>query len=120
MNHEHHDSHTLIPLSLPTALLPTQVKEWINGRAGKEVHVPPATGKLDTFLVEPFVPHKQEQELYLCIHSVRAGDEFLFYHEGGVDVGDVDAKASRLVVPPGTEPSIEAIKTTLLGQLVTS
>eukprot|EP00967_Tisochrysis_lutea_P104425 scaffold158482_cov35-Tisochrysis_lutea.AAC.7 len=32
---------------------------------------------------------------YICIHSLREHDEMLFYHEGGVDVGDVDSKAVR-------------------------
>ena len=56
------------------------------------------TGILDTFIVEPFVPHKQTDEYYVCINSNREGEEFLFCHEGGVDVGDVDAKADRLQV----------------------
>ena len=28
----------------------------------------------------------------------RDGEEILFYHEGGVDIGDVDSKAARLFV----------------------
>lgn len=56
------------------------------------------TGILDTFIVEPFVPHEQTDEYYVCINSNREGEEFLFCHEGGVDVGDVDAKADRLQV----------------------
>jgi hypothetical protein len=32
----------------------------------------------------------------------RDGEEFLFHHEGGVDVGDVDAKAVRLQVTTPT------------------
>lgn len=60
------------------------------------------TGILDTFIVEPFVPHEQSDEYYVCINSNREGEEFLFCHEGGVDVGDVDAKADRLQVGQGT------------------
>lgn len=56
------------------------------------------TGILDTFIVEPFVPHEQSDEYYVCINSNREGEEFLFCHEGGVDVGDVDEKADRLQV----------------------
>lgn len=56
------------------------------------------TGILDTFIVEPFVAHEQTDEYYVCINSNREGEEFLFCHEGGVDVGDVDAKADRLKV----------------------
>ena len=32
---------------------------------------------------------------------VRYANEVYFYHEGGVDVGDVDAKASRMKIPTG-------------------
>lgn len=55
-------------------------------------------GILDTFIVEAFVPHGQSDEHYVCINSNREGEEFLFCHDGGVDVGDVDAKAERLQV----------------------
>lgn len=48
---------------------------------------------LEYFVVEPFVPHEASDEYYLAIRSGRDGDEILFHHEGGVDVGDVDSKA---------------------------
>lgn len=35
----------------------------------------------------------------MCINSTREGDYVLFTHEGGVDVGDVDAKALKLLIP---------------------
>jgi len=75
-----------------------QAKEWINERRGKEQKVEVVTGVLDHFIVEPFVPHAQEDEYYICIVSKREGDEILFHHEGGVDVGDVDAKAVRTLI----------------------
>jgi ATP citrate (pro-S)-lyase len=56
------------------------------------------TGVLHTFIIEPFVPHPSDTEYYICIQSIREGDEILFTHQGGVDVGDVDAKAKRLLV----------------------
>lgn len=34
----------------------------------------------------------------MCIYATREGDHVLFHHEGGVEVGDVDAKALRLIV----------------------
>lgn len=40
----------------------------------------------------------QEEEFYVCVYAAREGDYVLFYHEGGVDVGDVDAKAQKLLV----------------------
>lgn len=41
----------------------------------------------------------QAEEMYVCIYSHRHGDTILFHHEGGVDIGDVDAKAGKLEVP---------------------
>lgn len=76
-----------------------QAKAWIGERAGKVQQVEHVSGPLDVFLVEPFVPHDQKHEYYINIHSVREGDYILFYHEGGVDVGDVDAKASKILIP---------------------
>lgn len=34
----------------------------------------------------------QEEEAYVCIYSHRYADTILFHHQGGVDIGDVDAK----------------------------
>lgn len=81
-----------------------EAKAWIAERMNKETKVESVTGVLNTFIVEPFVPHKQEDEYYFCILSVRDGEEILFHHEGGVDVGDVDAKAVRVSVPIGSYP----------------
>lgn len=73
-----------------------QCKQWIQERMGKNTKVGQATGKLKHFIIEPFIPHEQLDEAYVCIHSHRNGDTILFYHEGGVDIGDVDSKASSL------------------------
>jgi len=75
-----------------------EVKTWILDRVHKETDVEGVKGPLTHFLIEPFVPHKQEDEYYVCIQSHRYYDELFFYHEGGVDVGDVDAKAERMFV----------------------
>ncbi len=51
------------------------------------------------------------------------GDWILFTHEGGVDVGDVDAKAEKLLIPVDLSqyPSNEVIaKTYVLTRLNTS
>lgn len=76
-----------------------EAKEWVSQRAGQSVQIESVKGVLRRFLVEPFVPHPAETEYYVNIHSVREGDWLLFTHEGGVDVGDVDAKAERILIP---------------------
>ncbi|XP_017797704.1 PREDICTED: ATP-citrate synthase [Habropoda laboriosa] len=80
------------------------VKQWVAERMNKDQQVGKTTGKLRTFIIEPFVPHKQEEEAYVCIYSHRKADTILFHHEGGVDIGDVDAKALKLEVAVGEEP----------------
>lgn len=70
---------------------------------------------MKTFLVEPFVPHPSNTEYYININSVRDGDNILFTHEGGVEVGDVDAKALRLLIKVNDPfPTVKTIKDTLL------
>ena len=89
-------------------------KNWILERLGKEVQVEKAKGKLKHFLIEPFLPHSDSDEMYVCIYSGRHSDSILFHHQGGVDIGDVDAKAVKLEVPVGTSPSLESIERSLL------
>src|SRR5437762_12326945 len=75
---------------------------------------------LTNFLVEPFMPHPQETDYYININSIREGDNILFYHEGGVNVGNVDAKASRLLIAPSQEfPSFSTVKEQLLSKVPT-
>lgn len=46
---------------------------------------------------------------------MREGDNILFTHEGGIDIGDVDAKALKLLIKVDEAfPSAETIKTSLL------
>ncbi|XP_055541492.1 ATP-citrate synthase isoform X2 [Wyeomyia smithii] len=95
----------------------TQVKQWVNERMGKDQKVGSATGKLRNFIIEPFVPHKDNEEAYVCIYSHRTADTILFYHQGGVDIGDVDAKALKLDVPVGQDVSLADIEKTLLTEV---
>ncbi|KAF9976492.1 citrate synthase [Actinomortierella ambigua] len=92
-----------------------QAREWIVQHAGKEVLVDNVAGILKTFLVEPFIPHPSNTEYYICINSDRFGDNILFTHEGGIDIGDVDAKAVRLQVKVRDSfPTGESIRAALL------
>lgn len=50
----------------------------------------------------------------MCIYASREGDHVLFHHEGGVDVGDVDAKAKKLLVGVDEKISEESVKKELL------
>jgi ATP citrate (pro-S)-lyase len=44
-----------------------EVVEWIKERMNKERQVEVVSGILDTFIVEPFVPHAQSDEYYICL-----------------------------------------------------
>uniref|UniRef100_A0AAQ4QE34 ATP-citrate synthase n=1 Tax=Gasterosteus aculeatus aculeatus TaxID=481459 RepID=A0AAQ4QE34_GASAC len=90
------------------------VREWLKSRLMRETMVGKAKGVLKNFLIEPFVPHKQEEEFYLCVYAAREGDYVLFHHEGGVDVGDVDAKAQKLLVAVDEKISEDSVKKELL------
>lgn len=93
------------------------VKKWVDERMGKDQKVGNATGKLRNFIIEPFVPHKDNEEAYVCIYSHRTADTILFYHQGGVDIGDVDAKALKLDVPVGQDVTAESIEKVLLTEV---
>ena len=94
-----------------------EAKAWILERTGKEQQVEKVAGILDTFIIEPFVPHAQEDEYYICIQSHRDCDELLFTHEGGVDIGDVDAKATRLRIDLDEVATPESMTEALLGDV---
>lgn len=96
------------------------VQKWVADRMNKDQKVEQATGKLRNFIIEPFVPHKDEEETYVCIYSHRKADTILFYHQGGVDVGDVDSKAVKLDVPVGETVDENAILKQLLGQVTSA
>jgi ATP citrate (pro-S)-lyase len=95
----------------------SEVIEWIKERMNKDTKVEVVSGILDHFIVEPFVPHAQSDEYYICIQSFRETDEILFYHEGGVDVGDVDAKGVRLTIPLDAEPTVDMVIQSILVQV---
>ncbi|XP_069111332.1 ATP-citrate synthase-like isoform X1 [Argopecten irradians] len=89
-------------------------KEWLSHKLGKDFQIGAARGKLRNFVIEPFITHTQDEEFYVCIYSHRHADSILFHHEGGVDIGDVDAKAVKLEVPVGEALTTEAVTSTLL------
>lgn len=94
-----------------------EAQRWISERMNKEITVGNVTGVLDHFIVEPFIPHVEEDEYYVAITSVREGDNILFYHQGGINVGDVDAKAEKMLVLAGSIPEADDIEKELLGNV---
>lgn len=80
-------------------------KLFIGESMGKELDVSGVTGTLTTFLIEPFVPHKQEY--YLSIQTVREGDRLSFGACGGIEIEDNWDKVKSTVVPCG-EPEVDS------------
>lgn len=93
------------------------VKKWIYERMAKDIQIGKASGKLRNFIIEPFLPHKQSEESYICIYSHRFGDTILFHDEGGVDIGDVESKALKLDIPIDGQLSETEVKTQLLKNI---
>lgn len=94
-----------------------EVKKWVTERMGKDQKIGNCNGKLRNFIIEPFIPHKDAEEAYVCIYSHRTADTILFYHQGGVDIGDVDAKALKLEVPVGSNTTLTDIEKVLLKEI---
>ncbi|KAG2337731.1 hypothetical protein BDR05DRAFT_1004762 [Suillus weaverae] len=57
------------------------------------------SGPVEHIRNQPFLPHPSDSEYYICITSARHADTLLFTTSGGVDAGDVDAKALKLDIP---------------------
>jgi len=91
-----------------------EAEKWVKQRMNKKVTVQNITGELNHFIVESFIPHKEEDEYYFAIRSVRGGNEILFYHQGGINVGDVDAKSEKFTVPVGSATNANEIEKKLL------
>lgn len=75
-----------------------ELRKWFNEKKGQSIQVGKTTGRLRQFIIEPFCQHESVDEMYLAIFSKRNYDVIMFYEYGGVDVGDIDAKARRHLV----------------------
>nr|AUZ82868.1 ATP citrate lyase [Tigriopus kingsejongensis] len=85
----------------------SEAQQWIQERMNKDQQIGKASGKLRNFIIEPFVAHEQSEEAYVCIYSSRSSDTILFTHEGGVDIGDVDAKALKMEISVDDEMKLD-------------
>ena len=76
-----------------------EVKKWIKERMNKDTKVGKVTGKLTHFLIEPFIPHKEE--FYVAIKSNRLGNSIYFSNHGGVDIESVWDTVSEIQINVG-------------------
>ncbi|MBN1876575.1 MAG: ATPase [Anaerolineae bacterium] len=75
------------------------VQQWINERMDKEVTVGQVTDRLTTFLIEPFVPHQPQDEMFIAIRTERDGDVIYFSLEGGIDIEENWGSVVQISVP---------------------
>eukprot|EP00070_Physeter_catodon_P050343 XP_028357237.1 ATP-citrate synthase-like [Physeter catodon] len=86
----------LVKLNLDWAGVQAELQKLL----GKEIDFEGLRGPLDHFIVEPFFPHDEDNnEYYVAIRTLRTGDEVLFFHKGGVNVGNVESHARRALIP---------------------
>ena len=93
-----------------------EAQGWIKEKMASPFKIGNTQGKLRNFIIEPFVPHTDEEEMYCAIYSTKTGDRVLFYHQGGVDIGDVDAKAAFIDIEIDQLPDKDSISS-LLGEV---
>ena len=72
--------HDLVGLNLSIS----EVEDFIKARMGKHVEIDGCAGAVNTFIIEPFVPH--DQEFYLSITSQRMDNKVSFSEHGGIDI----------------------------------
>jgi ATP-citrate lyase beta-subunit len=63
-----------------------QAWKWISDRMDKTVTVGKTTGGLTHFLIEPFTPHKSDEEIYVAIKAERDHDAIFVSARGGIHV----------------------------------
>ncbi len=86
-------------------------KKFIKEKTGSEVEVGKVKGAITHFIVEPFVPHKDEY--YLSILTGRDGDTISFSTAGGMEVEENWDKMVQVEVPVGDEPELKDIESKL-------
>ena len=74
-------------------------RAWIGERMNKETTVGKVSGKLTHFLVEPFTPHDENEELYVAIRDEREQDIIYFSLKGGIFVEENWDKVVQIPVP---------------------
>lgn len=86
-------------------------KKFIKEKTGSEIEVGKVKGVITHFIVEPFVPHKDEY--YLSVLTGRDGDTISFSTAGGMEVEENWDKMVQVEVPIGTEPELKDIESKL-------
>ncbi|KAL0454602.1 UNVERIFIED_CONTAM: ATP-citrate synthase alpha chain protein 2 [Sesamum latifolium] len=92
----------LVALNLDLA----QVAAFVKERLGVEVEMGGCKAPITTFIVEPFVPHDQEN--YLSIVSERLGCTISFSECGGIEIEENWDKVKTIFLPTEKPMNLEA------------
>lgn len=84
-----------------------EAKRFVRERMNKLVEVGQMKGNVNTFIIEPFMPH--EVEYYLSINSKRLGDSILFCEAGGVEIEENWDLVKEIFVPSSEELSTDVL-----------
>ncbi|MFH1829967.1 MAG: ATP citrate lyase citrate-binding domain-containing protein [Pseudomonadota bacterium] len=82
-----------------------KAKAWISERMNTETTVGKTKGTLTHFLIEPFVPHDENEEWYVAIRSERENDLVYFSVKGGIFVEENWDKVLEIKVPITSDSS---------------
>jgi succinyl-CoA synthetase beta subunit len=92
-----------------------KAKEFIGKHMNKEAEISGIRGTLTHFIIEPFVPHKEEY--YFSISTERDADVILFSSAGGMDVEANWDSVVRMEVPVGQAADAKALEKALDGRI---
>ena len=97
----------LLDTDKPTAI------DFIQNHLGKRITLAKNSGILSHFIIEPFIPHEQHQELYVSINTYRDKDTLLISMNGGVDIEENWKNIITIDLPIGNNDT----KKTITSQL---
>jgi ATP-citrate lyase beta-subunit len=89
--------------------------DWICERMHKTVTVGKTTGELTHFLIEPFTPHRPDEEIYVAIKTEADYDAIFVSAQGGIHVEENWDQVLETRVPVGARAEAAALKLPELG-----
>lgn len=95
--------HDLVGLNLDA----NSAQEFIAARMGKVIDMDGTVGRIDCFIIEPFVPH--DAEYYLSIQSDRLGYKISFSEAGGMEIEENWDKVKNVTLPTGAPAGKDAL-----------
>jgi ATP-citrate lyase beta-subunit len=78
-----------------------EARQFIDNNIHREIQIGKTKGKLSHFLIEPYIPHEKNEELYVSISTGREKDTILFSLEGGIDIENNWEHITKIDIPIG-------------------